>query len=63
MPGAPSMRFGDSTHQLHDILYSSISNIDNNADGVRVRSAMTRDGRTLDHGTLETIRTMAVARG
>ena len=27
-----------------------------------LRSAMTRDGRTLDHGTLETIRTMAVVR-
>jgi hypothetical protein len=24
-----------------------------------LRSAMTRDGRALDHGTLETIRTMA----
>lgn len=27
-----------------------------------LRSAMTGDGRTLDHGTLETIRTMAVER-
>lgn len=27
-----------------------------------LRYVMTRDGRTLDHGTLETIRTMAVAR-
>jgi transposase len=27
-----------------------------------IRSAMTRDGRTLDHATLETIRTMAVER-
>ena len=32
------------------------------ADCVILRSAMTRDGRTLDYGTLETIRTIAVER-